>query len=108
MALISSSVKPLAMRSITVPGRWPERNACTAATVSAGLPPISRLTGVSIDRDAGWQPEQDDAPGGASAAMAPNGSNSRTSPTAVRLKIMRAPREDLEPEIPEPERSGEP
>src|ERR1700730_8572051 len=100
MALISSSVKPLAMRSITVAGRWPERNACTAATMSAGLPPISRLTGVSTDRDAGWQPEQDEAPGGASAANTgpPNGSHSRTSQTAECFEIMPAPREELEPE----------
>ena len=30
MALISSSVKPLAIRSMTVAGRCPERNACMA------------------------------------------------------------------------------
>jgi hypothetical protein len=45
-------------------------------------------------REAGWQPEQDDAPGGASAAIAPTG-HSRTSQTAVRFNIMPAPCEDL-------------
>jgi hypothetical protein len=76
---------------MTVAGRWPERNACTAVTISAGLRPVSRSTGVSTDRDPGWQPEQDEAPGGASAAIAPpNGSQSSATQTAVRFEIMPA------------------
>jgi len=55
------------------------------------LLPISRPTGVSTDRVTGWQPEQDEAPGGASAAIAPpNGSHSSTTQMAVRFEIMPA------------------
>src|SRR5579863_3556459 len=53
-----------------VEGRWPERNACIAVTISAALCPMSRPAGVSTAREAGWQPEQEEAPGGASAAVA--------------------------------------
>src|SRR5262249_15029449 len=70
MGLTSSSEKPLAMRSITVDGTWPDLNACMAATMSAGLRPVSRGTVVCAVRAAGWQPEQDSAPGGASAGPA--------------------------------------
>ena len=64
MALISSSVKPLAMRSMTVPGRCPLRNSCIAVRMSAALRPTSRVNGVSAQRLIGWQPEQAAAPGG--------------------------------------------
>ena len=70
IALISSSVKPLAMRSMTVAGLWPLRNACTAATISAGLRPSEARDRRVDTRTAGWQPEHDDAPAGASAAAA--------------------------------------
>src|SRR6266478_6120139 len=70
MALTSSSEKPLAMRSITVAGVCPDLNACIAATMSAGLRPTSRDTVVCAVRAAGWQPEQERAPGGASAGPA--------------------------------------
>src|SRR5262249_33120818 len=70
IALTSSSEKPLAMRSITVDGTWPDFNAAIAATMSAGLRPMSRGTVVCAVRAAGWQPEQERAPGGASAGPA--------------------------------------
>src|SRR6516165_8600709 len=60
------------MRSITVAGRAPLRNACMAATIAAGSLPESRGTGVSMPACAGWQPEHDMAPAGASAADAGN------------------------------------
>ncbi len=67
MALISSSVKPLAIRSMTVAARCPLRNSCIAVTMSAGLRPASRVNGVSTARLAGWQPEQAAAPAGATS-----------------------------------------
>src|SRR5437588_6602077 len=70
MALTSSSENPLAMRSITVDGSCPDLNACIAAVISAGLRPMSRGTAEFTVRAAGWQPEHDKAPGGASAALA--------------------------------------
>src|SRR5215475_832461 len=70
MALTSSSEKPLAKRCITVDGCCPDLNACMAATMSAGLRPISRGTVVSTGRAVAWQPEQASAPGGASAGPA--------------------------------------
>src|SRR5262249_19418783 len=70
IALISSSEKPLAMRSITVAGRLPVRNSVIAVTICAASRPLRRGTGVATPAVAGWQPLQDDAPGGASAAEA--------------------------------------
>src|SRR6266516_1961018 len=70
MALTSSSENPLAMRSITVDGRCPDLNACMAATMSAGLRPVSGGTVASAVRAGAWQPEQESAPGGASAKPA--------------------------------------
>src|SRR5262249_60472788 len=67
IAWVSESEKPLAMRSITVDGRWPERKACIASTVSAALRPCSGGTDVSTPLRAGWQPEQELAPGGGTA-----------------------------------------
>ena len=69
MALISSSVKPLAMRSITVDGPLARLGtSASRSTICAASRPISRGTGVSTHAAAGWQPEQELAPGGASAA----------------------------------------
>src|SRR3954453_13339530 len=70
MALVSSSLKPLAMRSITVAGRLPVRNSVIAVVICAASRPTRRGTGVATPAVAGWQPLQDDAPGGASAAEA--------------------------------------
>ena len=70
MARISSSEKPLAIRPITVEGRSPERKACIAAMISSGLRPTIRGTGVATAALAGWQPEQEAAPGGGPAAIA--------------------------------------
>src|SRR5207247_8687870 len=44
IAWISASVNPLAMRSITVPLRAPERQACMALMISARSPPGSGVT----------------------------------------------------------------
>src|SRR6266852_6600049 len=89
MALISASEKPLAMRSITVDGRWPDLNASIAATMSPGLRSMSRGTVVSTDWAAGWQPEQDMAPGGASAGPAARAGpiNPKTSAAAVTMRV---------------------
>src|SRR5262245_10500038 len=70
MALVSSSVKPLAMRSITVAGRLPVRNSVMAVVIWAASRPLRRGTGVATPDVAGWQPVQDEAPGGASAVWA--------------------------------------
>src|SRR3954468_22304642 len=70
MALVSSSVKPLAMRSIMVAGRLPVRNSVIAVVICAASRPLRRGTEVATPAVAGWQPLQDDAPGGASAADA--------------------------------------
>src|SRR6516162_3954351 len=69
IALISLSEKPLAIFPITVDAVCPDLNACIAAVMSAGLRPMSLGTLVSTRPD-GWQPEQDVAPGGASASPA--------------------------------------
>ena len=53
MAWISSSVNPLAMRSITVPARCPERKSCMALTIAARSSPASRGTGDVTRADAG-------------------------------------------------------
>src|SRR5439155_22240783 len=45
IAWISASVNPLAMRSITVPARAPERKSCMALMISARSRPASRVTG---------------------------------------------------------------
>src|SRR3954468_12210967 len=63
MAWTSSSEKPLAMRSITVAARLPERNSCIAATISFGSRPATGGTG-EPSRAGAWQPEQAAAPGG--------------------------------------------
>ncbi len=73
MAWISSGVKPFTTRSMMVAARCPLRNSCSAATVLAGSRPIRR-GGVESSVALGeWQPEQDSAPGGASAAIAARG-----------------------------------
>ncbi len=73
MAWISSGVKPFTTRSMMVAARCPLRNSCSAATVLAGSRPIRR-GGVESSVALGeWQPEQDSAPGGASAAIAVTG-----------------------------------
>ena len=63
IALISSSVKPLAMRPITVPGSWPDLKPSIAATMSPGLRLTRRVTEVSTKRAVGWQPLHDERPG---------------------------------------------
>src|SRR5262245_12038403 len=70
MALVSSSVKPLAMRSMIVVGRLPVRNSVMAVTICAASRPLRRATGDATPWVAGWQPLQDAAPGGGSADQA--------------------------------------
>src|SRR6185295_1181531 len=52
-AWISSSVNPLAIRSMTVPARWPERNSCMARTIASRSRPASRTTGEVTRAEAG-------------------------------------------------------
>src|SRR5215510_11239089 len=97
MALVSSSVKPLAMRSITVAGRLPVRNSVMAVVICAASRPARRGTGVATPAVAGWQPLQDDAPGGASAAEAlPVSAGSMAAPNAntriVSMAFLALPR----------------
>src|SRR6476646_4574251 len=89
MALTSSSEKPLAIRPITVEGSCPDLNASIAVTMSAGLRPLSRGTVVSAARVAAWQPEQERAPGGASAgpAAAAQSINAKTSVAATTMRV---------------------
>src|SRR5262245_26887846 len=70
MAFVSSSVKPLAMRSMMVVGRLPVRNSVMAVTICAASRPLRRATGDATPWVAGWQPLQDAAPGGGSADQA--------------------------------------
>src|SRR5437660_1888005 len=71
MASTSASEKPLAMRSMTVEGRAPERNACIAATISTGLRPArDGMAAIANLRSTGWQPEQALAPDGGSVEAA--------------------------------------
>jgi len=67
IAWISSLVKPLAIRSITVADRCPERKSCMALTIAARSSPASRRTGDVTRAEAGWQPEHAAAPAGGSA-----------------------------------------
>ena len=75
------------MRPMTVEGRSPLRKACITATISAGWRPRIRGTGVSTLALAAWQPVQEDAPAGGSAAAAAtektSGSNRVTALDAV-------------------------
>src|SRR5712692_527591 len=67
MAWISASVNPLAIRSMTVAARVPERKSCMALTIAARSSPASRGTGDVTRAEAGWQPEHETAPAGGSA-----------------------------------------
>ncbi len=67
MAWTSSSVKPLAIRSMTVPARCPERNSCIARTMAVRSAPSRRGTGDVTRDEVGWQPEHETAPAGGSA-----------------------------------------
>ena len=60
IASVSSCENPLAIRSITVAGLVPARNASIATTISPASRPVSTGSGATPP----WQPEQLDAPGG--------------------------------------------
>src|SRR3989442_2293743 len=78
---------------MTVAGRWPARNACICATSSAALRPASRGTAVSTPALAGWQPEHEVAPGGASADAAGQiGVAAKPSAAATRRRVVRISR----------------
>jgi len=53
MAWISSSVNPLAIRSMTVAARCPERKSCMARTIAARSIPAIRGTGDVTREEAG-------------------------------------------------------
>jgi len=87
MAWISSSVNPLAIRSITVPVRAPERNSCMARTMLAWSRPARRGTGEATRGEAGWHPEHEAAPGGGGSAdttAAPTDRQAMAAATARR------------------------
>ncbi len=67
MAWISSSVNPLAIRSMTVAARFPDRKSSIALTIRARSSPARRGTGDVTRAEAGWQPEHEAAPAGGSA-----------------------------------------
>src|SRR5947208_13034270 len=88
------------MRSITVAGRLPVRNSVIAVVICAASRPLRRGTGVATPAVAGWQPLQDDAPGGASAALAPGiSASSMAAPNAntrtVSMALLALPRRQL-------------
>src|SRR5437763_16371674 len=84
IARISSSENPLAIRSMMVPGRWPDLNAIIWLVRSAAGRPASGGTGVSTRGFAAWQPEQEAAPAGISAADAAIADASTIATTTVR------------------------
>jgi hypothetical protein len=91
MASISMSEKPLAIRSITVALRWPDRNARICATMSSALRPTSGGTLVSTTDLGGWQPEQAAAPAGGSeesAAAVVMDTMTNAAGTKARSKFM--------------------
>ena len=94
MAWISSSENPLAIRPITVEGRSPLRKACIAAMISGGWRPRIRGTRVSTSTLDAWQPEQEDAPGGGSAATAAPVVTSANAPSKGVLTRRAVRRED--------------
>jgi hypothetical protein len=67
MAWISASVNPLAIRSMTVAGRFPERKSSIALMIRAWSSPARRGTGDVSRAEVGWQPEHAAAPAGGSA-----------------------------------------
>src|SRR5205085_8687300 len=83
IARISSSENPLAIRSMMVPGRWPDLNAIVWLVISAADRPASGGTGVSTRGFAAWQPEHEAAPAGASADDAAVADASTIATTAV-------------------------
>ena len=88
MARVSSSEKPLAMRSMTVADRSPVRNARMAATISSGARPASGRIAVAPVPARGWQPEQAAAPAGAAGcAMADVTASSRMAIAAAFVVI---------------------
>ena len=72
------------MRPMTVEARSPLRKACIAAVISAGWRPRIRGIGVATSALGGWQPEQEEAPAGGSAAVtASEKTSGNTRPPAV-------------------------
>ena len=68
MASVCWSSKPLAMRPITLDGHAPLRYSRMKVTMSAALRPTIRGITESATFFGAWQPVQELAPGGASAA----------------------------------------
>jgi hypothetical protein len=85
MARISSSEKPLAIRSITVACRSPARNACIAATMSSAYCPRTGGT-VAFGPRGPWQPEQAVAPGGATACALAEDTAAMTTAASARRR----------------------
>jgi hypothetical protein len=70
---------------MTVEGRSPERKASIAAMISSGLRSRIRGTGVFTAALAAWQPEQEAAPGGGPAAIAPAEKTKGSTSAPTRL-----------------------
>src|SRR5437879_2679335 len=79
----SLSVKPLAMRFMTVAGSEPSRKPVIAVMISPASRPYRRATGEPAAAFDEWQPEQDDAPGGGSEAASSGGLHATAMATAI-------------------------
>src|SRR6516162_15214 len=100
MARISSSENPLAIRPMTVDERSPLRKARIAAMISAGWRARIRGAGVSTLALTAWQPEQEDAPAGGSAAAATTGRTSGSRRIPALAALTRFPTERADPVTP--------
>jgi len=85
MAWISASVKPLAIRSMTVAGRFPERKSSMALMIRAWSSPARRGTGDVTRAEVEWQPEHAAAPAGGSAAAPPAAAIEASPIAAARM-----------------------
>lgn len=85
MARVSSGVKPLAMRFISVASRPPERNASMAVSISSAERFFKDGNSVS---PAPWHPRQADAPGGDCET---SGGSARAGPQRQKRSAASAP-----------------
>src|SRR3954466_8537841 len=94
MARVSPSVKPLAMRPITVASRLPLRKSAIAVTISSAGRPTIGGTAVPALADAPWQPEQEEAPAGAAVCAGAGVATTivRAKATQNDLAVMDSPR----------------
>src|SRR5690349_8989272 len=79
------------MRFITVAGVVPARKPCIAVTMAPGSRPMRRGTSVLTALEVAWQPEQERAPGGASASPAEVAGATRSEHKMAAASIKRVP-----------------